>query len=44
MTNEERIRLLIEYLQTLAQLSNANVKVFDEIRRTIAEIDRLLVE
>jgi hypothetical protein len=40
--NENRIQFLLEYLQILANLKNAGFKVFDEIARTIKEIEKEL--
>jgi hypothetical protein len=42
--SEQRIELLIAYLQALCNASKEGVKVYEEIRRTIAEIERLLNE
>lgn len=42
MSDKERVELLIAYLQVLCSASQADVKVFGEMRRTIAEIERLL--
>jgi len=43
MTDTERINALIAYLQVLVTVNNGTtVKVFSEMQRTIAEIERLL--
>lgn len=43
MTDAERIHVLIAYLQALGTISECSqVRVFAEIQRTIAEIERLL--
>lgn len=39
-----RIEILIAYLQVLCNVSKSGVKVYEEIRRTIAEIEQLLNE
>lgn len=42
--SEQRVEILIAYLQALCNASRSGVKVYDEIRRVIAEIERLLSE
>ncbi|MEK4031016.1 hypothetical protein MKZ02_21070 [Pseudobacillus sp. FSL P4-0506] len=42
MSDKERAELLIAYLQALCGASQANVRVFEEIHRTITEIEQIL--
>lgn len=43
MTDKEKVDALIKYLHALTVLSNdTGVKVFAEIHRTVAELERLL--
>lgn len=42
MNETERVQALISYLQVLSDLSKSNVKVFDEIMRTVKQIEGLI--
>ena len=41
---ERQVELLIAYLQALCQANAAGVKVYNEMRRVIGEIEELLKE
>jgi hypothetical protein len=42
VNKKEKIHALIAYLQVLTQVSKCDVRVYDEIRRTVKQIDELL--
>lgn len=44
MNKNEKIHALIAYLQVLTQVSKCDVRVYDEMRRTIKKLEELLNE
>lgn len=42
--DKQRIEILVAYLQALCEASKVGVRVYEEIRRVIAEIEKELSE